>query len=116
VYKRYKISPLRKRQDFHKIQRTGNKFVARSFILYALENKDFSYTDNNIIFRYGITASKKIGNAVIRNRAKRRVRALITDVMVNYAQKNRDYIIIARPYILSLSYAELVKEINEAIK
>lgn len=47
--------------------------------------------------RIGYTCSKKVGNAVIRNRAKRRLRAVARAVMPQHAQDGWDYVLIGRP-------------------
>jgi len=60
---------LRKRADFLKIYRIGVRVVGRFFVLFAVSGPEA----NN---RLGITASRKIGSAVTRNRCKRRIREL----------------------------------------
>ena len=47
--------------------------------------------------RYGITCSKKVGNAVTRNRAKRRLRALANSVLPQLGRDGWDYVLIGRP-------------------
>lgn len=53
--------------------------------------------DGTAQVRVGFTASKKIGNAVLRNRAKRRLRALVRDILPPLAQPGWDYVLVARP-------------------
>ena len=47
--------------------------------------------------RLGYTATKKVGNAVARNRAKRRLRALAADILTAHAQPGWDYVLVAKP-------------------
>jgi len=44
----------------------------------------------------GFTCSKKVGNAVARNRAKRRLRAAAQQIIPNYGQRGYDYVLIGR--------------------
>lgn len=67
-------------------------------------------------FRYGITASRKVGGAVQRNRAKRRLRALIREVLPNVGQTGMDYVLIARVEVLQRDFALMVTELRSAIE
>ena len=60
--------------------------------------------------KFGITFTKHIGNAVTRNKLKRRIKAII-DNNKNAYQKNKIYIIIAKQSTLDLKYNELEKEL-----
>ncbi len=53
-------------------------------------------TEKKSIIRFGLTASTKVGNAVKRNRAKRRLRALANELLPLHAMPNHDYVLIAR--------------------
>lgn len=66
--------------------------------------------------RYGLTATTKIGNAVIRNRARRRLRALAFDVLANHAARDHDYVLIARVTTGSCDYQELKKQLVTGLK
>jgi ribonuclease P protein component len=65
--------------------------------------------------RAGFTATKKIGNAVIRNRAKRRLRAAAAAVLPLLGREGRDYVLIARPATLTLPFAALKDELANVI-
>ena len=53
-------------------------------------------TQSNQTVHIGFTATKKIGNAVTRNRAKRRLRALVDTIIIPHGSKNYNYVLIAR--------------------
>ncbi len=62
----------------------------------------------------GFTASKKIGNAVKRNYAKRRLRALFAEFSNNLTDGT--YIFVAKKDILDIEYTKLHNELNRALK
>jgi ribonuclease P protein component len=66
-------------------------------------------------FRVGITASRKVGGAVERNRAKRRLRALIQIIFPSTGGPRMDYVLIARQEILKRNFAVMEQELKTAI-
>lgn len=94
---------IRKNEDFGKIISKKTSLANQSFIIY--------YTKNDIShIRVGISVSKKLGNAVVRNKIKRQVRSLVNETF-NF-EDNIDFIIIVRNKYLQLSYEENKKEIK----
>ena len=66
--------------------------------------------------RVGFTASKKIGNAVARNRAKRRLRAIARDVLPKMARPGWDYVLVAKPGVTTLrDFALLLADLHGAL-
>ena len=82
------LQTLTKRQDFILASR-GLKHSRKTMIVQINKN-DLS------IIRVGFTCSKKIGNAVVRNRAKRRLRAIARQVLPNLGRVGFDYVLIGR--------------------
>ena len=102
---------LAKRADFLRAASARRQGTA-GFLLQARARGD---TDNHV--RVGFTASKKIGNAVLRNRAKRRLRALVRQVMPTLAQPGWDYVLVARPEAtVSRAFADLVSDLTGAMR
>lgn len=101
---------LKKRSDFLKAAK-GLKYVSRGFVLQAIQphNKDVQ------TINFGFTASKKVGNAVCRNRAKRRLRVLARNIAQPLAQTNHNYIFIARKNILDMDFAKLEADVAQAM-
>lgn len=65
----------------------------------------------------GFTASKKIGNAVFRNRAKRRLREVARAVLPHLAQPGWDYVLVARPgATVDRSFALLLSDLETALR
>lgn len=75
-----------------------------------------AHNAQQLIARYGLTATTKIGNAVIRNRARRRLRALALDVLASHAATGHDYVLIARNVTATCAYEDLKKELVTALK
>ena len=77
------------RADFLRARNDGEKAVSKGMVIQAVHNGQSGS-------RLGITASKKIGNAVARNLARRRLRALAQEVLRPQAEQGVDYVLIAR--------------------
>jgi len=69
---------------------------------------------NGRVCRVGFVASKKIGNAVKRVRAKRRLRALFLKMIPML--KNGEYVLVAKPPIIDAPFSELEKAFKRAIR
>jgi len=65
--------------------------------------------------RVGFTASRKVGSAVMRNRAKRRLRAAAAEILPLLGRKGHDYVLIAKTATLSRPYAALVADLTKAL-
>jgi ribonuclease P protein component len=99
---------LLSRSDFLRVAASGVRFVAPGFVLQkAKETSDLP--------RYGLTATKKLGNAVIRNRARRRLRALAEQHLLPQAMAF-DYVLVAREAMVSRSFEQLVNDLDKALK
>lgn len=66
--------------------------------------------------RVGYTASRKVGNAVVRNRARRRLRAAVHDVLAERAWPGRDYVLIARAETARRPFDALCRDLATAIE
>ncbi len=101
---------IQHRADFLRAAQ-GRKAGTGGFLLQARARDDGSD-----ITRVGFTASKKIGNAVFRNRAKRRMRALAREVLAAAARPGWDYVLVAKPNAtVSRDFALLQDDLRGAI-
>lgn len=66
--------------------------------------------------RVGFTASRRVGGAVARNRARRRLKAAVAQVMPCHAAPGRDYVVIARAETVKRPYAALVGDLEAALR
>ena len=95
-----------------RVARTGARWVERGLVLQAAPRID---EPDELPARIGYTVSKKVGNAVERNRARRRLRAAAAEVMPQYARPAIDYVVIGRHTTLSRPYARLVDDLKTAL-
>lgn len=71
--------------------------------------------DGDSAKRLGITITKKIGNAVVRNLMKRRFRALARDVIVHEGHAGCDHVIIGRTACIERDFAALRADLSKAV-
>jgi ribonuclease P protein component len=71
--------------------------------------------DGDPAMRLGITVTKKIGNAVIRNRMKRRFRSLARELLPNAGLAGADHVLIARAGGVERDFGELRRELGKAL-
>ncbi len=69
-----------------------------------------------IVARFGFTATRKLGGAVVRNRAKRRLRALVRHLASRDAKPGYDYVLIAREGTLKRPFAALLDDFRVALQ
>ncbi len=101
-----KIISLCKNFEFQRLYRRGKSIVRPTLVMYCIKGKEGQT-------RLGITAGKKVGNAVCRNRAKRRLRELFRTVQKDI-KPGFDICIVARNRILTASYDMLVRDFTSA--
>lgn len=110
-----------RRPDFLRIAASGLRFVTPGFILQAgprALHQDLIPTtaDGAKRIRVGFTASRKLGNAVARNRAKRRLRALADRVIASDADPALDYVLVGRVGALTRDFSTMEQDLRSALK
>ena len=102
------INRIKKTQDFGLAINKGKTFRLPSFIVHT-RNNELGYT------RVGISASSKLGCAVVRNRIKRQVRAMCDDI-IDYNAQSLDIVIIIRKTFLSNDFNDNKSQICDYLK
>ncbi len=100
---------IKKNKEFQTAFQKGQSFANRQFVVYSLPKEGQDY------FRIGLSVSKKIGNAVTRNRIKRYVRQSIFELNEQLASGN-DYVIIARKPAAEMDFFEVKKSLTHVLK
>ena len=103
-----KLYIVKESKDFDKIIKNNIFNKNKSFVVYNMEN-NLKYN------RYGISVSKKLGNAVFRNKYKRKIRSIIDNYKKDY-NISKDYIIILRRGALDKNFKELTDDLENLIR
>ena len=93
---------MKSEKDFQRVFQEGNSKANRQFVIYKLPKKNQQH------FRVGISVGKKIGNAVIRNKIKRRIRHALMELNKEYSiKKDLDFIVIVRHPVRNMTFKEI---------
>jgi len=104
-----KIERLRKRPDFLAAARAFS--CARGAVVVQARDR----ADDTPLVRVGFTATRKVGGAVVRNRAKRRMRAAAHEVLPGLARPGFDYVLIARSGAPDRAWPRLLDDVKSAL-
>jgi ribonuclease P protein component len=99
---------LRLRRDFLRVQKRGRKHHSLNFVVACASQLSSGPS------RVGFSISRRVGNAVVRNRLKRRLREFVR-LRRRELPAARDLVVIAKPGAAKLSYAELVEELRDRL-
>lgn len=99
---------IRKRRDFLSASASGLSYRADFFIVLAGVNEAGNY-------RVGFTASKRVGNSVVRNRCKRRMRAMSRQLLSALGLKQVDYVFIAKKSLITARWDDFIEQAEKAI-
>ena len=109
------VPRLKRRAQFLRVARSGRRWAAPGLVLQALDRKDDSGDAQAGIVQAGFTVSKKVGNAVRRNRARRRLKAVAEEILPVAGQPGHDYVLIGRAGTLDRAYHALAGDLQAAL-
>jgi ribonuclease P protein component len=102
---------LKASSDFQRLSRLGKKSVFPSFIMLTLKQEDGSAP-----FRLGLTVSRKVGNAVVRNRARRRLREMARTSGMVERLAGYDIVLIGRSSASERDFFLMKQDFLEGLK
>jgi ribonuclease P protein component len=102
-----KLNIIKKQDEINNIIKTGNLYKNKYFYIYNKER-------NQKYYRFCICVSKKLGNAVVRNKNKRQIKEIIDKSNLVF-KSNMDYVIILRKEISNISYENKKKYLLEIL-
>jgi ribonuclease P protein component len=108
---RARLTRLKRRAEFLRVAGGRRKWAAPGLVLQARRREA---EENGI--RIGFTASRKVGGAVVRNRARRRLKAAAEQVMASHAAPATDYVLIARADTATRPFPALIADLETALK
>lgn len=105
-----RLEVIKKRADFVAASKAGRRGT-QGMIVQARRRED------DLGARVGFTCSKRVGNAVARNRAKRRLRAVARDVFPRLGRDGWDYVLIGREGVTATrDFTDLIRDLEYALR
>lgn len=109
---RAQLVRLKRRAEFVAVAATRQRWVTPAFVVQAGPRPAPAQGVREI--GVGFTASRRVGKAVARNRARRRLVAAIRQVLPGTASPGYNYVVVARPAVLTCPFDQLLNDLTEA--
>ena len=106
---------LKKRHDYVKVAR-GVRTPRRGFLLQSIPRTDGARDAAEADARFGFTVTKKMGNAVVRNRIRRRLKEAVRLAGAAAADPQRDFVLVGRRPALDMPFSDLVSDVVGAVR
>ncbi|QAA23913.1 ribonuclease P protein component [Sporolactobacillus terrae] len=103
------LKRLKKNHEFQIVFQEGKSFANRQFVVYVRKQNGKPYS------RLGLSVSKKMGNAVMRNHIKRYIKEIFRE-FADRLEVGNDYIIISRKPVSTMTHQEMRKSLVHVLK
>ncbi|MBV9719008.1 MAG: ribonuclease P protein component [Candidatus Eremiobacteraeota bacterium] len=100
---------LKRQADFARLRRHGRRVSSKSLVIYRSEP-----SPRDVTSLVGITVNKSVGKAVVRNRLRRRLAAIVEQALVR--QQRMRLLVIARPTAAQLPFCDLQVELRSSLE
>ena len=107
---------LKYRRQFLHVARKGQKYATPGLVLQARKRSQLDTEIGKDEIRVGYTVSRKVGKAVLRNRARRRLRAATEIVLKEHGLGGYDYVVIGRAKTPGRQFGALIEALDFALK
>jgi ribonuclease P protein component len=104
-----RFASLSRQADFARLRRQGRRLSTKSLVLYRSDP-----LPDDVSSRVGITVNKSVGKAVIRNKLRRRLAAIVNDALAPGGAMR--LLVVARPSAALIPFAELRAEVTSALR
>lgn len=108
------VGRLTRRPEFLRVAERGRRAAFPGMVVQALRRP--AEDGGATVIRLGLTASRKVGGAVERNRARRRLRALAREFLPCHGAPGHDYVLVARRETATRSWPLLVEDFHAALR
>jgi ribonuclease P protein component len=105
-----RLVTLKSRAEFLRV-RGGLRWTSPGFVLEARESGE---SGGASLPRFGFTVTKRSGKAVVRNRIRRRLKAVVRELAAEHASAKFDYVLFARPAAIDRSFTDLRSDLITA--
>ena len=112
---RREVGRLLHRPDFLRVASSRQKAVAQGLILQVGRRGDLE-SAQPAMPRIGFTVTRKVGGAVVRNRARRRLKAAAAAIFPGHAMPGHDYVVIGRNTTLGRPFTLLIDDLTTAMR
>ena len=108
-----RLTRILKRSEYLRVKQRGSSVAKPGLVMQAAP----SANDGSYVYpRIGFTVSKRVGNAVKRNRARRRLRSIASDILPKEGFPAWDYVFIGRLVTLDRPYDSLLEDARAALR
>jgi len=108
-----RLRRILKRSEYLRVKQQGTSVAKPGLVIQAAPGMD----DSSFLYpRVGFTVSKRVGNAIKRNRARRRLKSVASDVLPKEGFPAWDYVFIGRVVTLERSYDSLLEDARVALR